>query len=527
MEKSLINKIVTFTDKEIKIYGSVETPYFRGKEIAEILGYKNISDALIKHVRDKNKKSLTEIIDILVIADHDNINNNDLKSIYLTEAGLYELIFSSKMKRAILFKDWVFEEVLPSIRKLGQEKYLKQLEENKELLAIKDKELEDARLGNLKLTNKILNVRPFENNGWIYICTKDEWACKNVFRIGKTIRINDRIKDYRVGTLSDEKIYCVFKHETNHVDLLETILRNILSQFREDPKADQYILHWNILESYIKNICNIFTNQIMTATNNLIKKNEEISEESIIPDKISLDDINDIANKIYKHSKESYYDTIIRIVNQYEGAELLTPKEKVNYLNDDVEFKCEHKKWAVQVRTLTRKSSWSCHKCVTLLKGKKYIEFESENYKLLMLTVNNYEGAEVLTEKQFINVWTDKIKIKCPHMTWDTNVEAVAVIEKWRCEDCKYLKNLDSDETDKPLFIGGHKANDYYKLLQETAAKYPNSQILTPKEKITKGTHRVEIQCPHKTWETKVSSVAKKGHWDCKKCKPPNRKNNK
>ena len=39
------------------------------------------------------------------------------KSIYINEAGLYTLIFGSKLESAELFKDYVFEEVLPRIRK--------------------------------------------------------------------------------------------------------------------------------------------------------------------------------------------------------------------------------------------------------------------------------------------------------------------------------------------------------------------------------------------------------------------------
>lgn len=38
---ALIDKIFTFTNKSIKIYGSSETPYFCGKDIADILEYED------------------------------------------------------------------------------------------------------------------------------------------------------------------------------------------------------------------------------------------------------------------------------------------------------------------------------------------------------------------------------------------------------------------------------------------------------------------------------------------------------
>ena len=38
----------------------------------------------------------------------------------LEESGIYQLIFGSKLESAERFQDWVFEEVLPSIRKTGR-----------------------------------------------------------------------------------------------------------------------------------------------------------------------------------------------------------------------------------------------------------------------------------------------------------------------------------------------------------------------------------------------------------------------
>ena len=42
--------------------------------------------------------------------------------IFIDEAGFYELVFSSKLEAAKKFRDWVFTTVLPSIRKYGQYK---------------------------------------------------------------------------------------------------------------------------------------------------------------------------------------------------------------------------------------------------------------------------------------------------------------------------------------------------------------------------------------------------------------------
>lgn len=85
-----------------------EKPYFIGKDVADILGYADTSQALRKHVFLKNK--LTRRIDGTGQAREMTVIN---------EAGLYQLIFKSKLESAERFQDWVTSEVLPSIRKHG------------------------------------------------------------------------------------------------------------------------------------------------------------------------------------------------------------------------------------------------------------------------------------------------------------------------------------------------------------------------------------------------------------------------
>lgn len=107
-------------DKEIQIFnneefGQVRTlmireePYFVGKDVAEILGYSDTSDALKKHVDDEDKMG-RQIADSLGRMQNTKVIN---------ESGLYSLILSSKLPNAKKFKRWVTSEVLPSIRKHG------------------------------------------------------------------------------------------------------------------------------------------------------------------------------------------------------------------------------------------------------------------------------------------------------------------------------------------------------------------------------------------------------------------------
>ena len=83
-------------------------PWLVGKDVAEVLGYKNTRDALSKHVDDEDKSS---------VAIHDGRQNRNMSIV--NESGFYSLVLSSKLPSAKKFKRWVTSEVLPQIRQTG------------------------------------------------------------------------------------------------------------------------------------------------------------------------------------------------------------------------------------------------------------------------------------------------------------------------------------------------------------------------------------------------------------------------
>ena len=95
-------------------FGSVRSimvnnePYFVGKDVAEILGYKDTAKAIFAHV-DAEDKGVGEL------PTPGGVQNVTI----INESGLYSLILSSKMPNAKKFKRWVTSEVLPAIRKHG------------------------------------------------------------------------------------------------------------------------------------------------------------------------------------------------------------------------------------------------------------------------------------------------------------------------------------------------------------------------------------------------------------------------
>ena len=157
---ALYESYKTFSNNEfgeIRVLEIENGPWFIGRDIATVLGYKNISDALKKHVDEEDKG----------VAKCDTPGGKQNLAI-INESGLYSLILGSKLPNAKKFKRWVTSEVLPSIRKHGA--YMTEDTLNKALTSPdfliqlatklkeeqeKSKQLEDELEKNSKMLNQI------------------------------------------------------------------------------------------------------------------------------------------------------------------------------------------------------------------------------------------------------------------------------------------------------------------------------------------------------------------------------------
>ena len=101
-------QLFNFYGKRFRTVIIENEPYFVGKDVATILGYKNPSVAVSKNVSDKYK-GVTEM----------ETPGGKQKLVIISEAGLYKLAFKSHVPQAERFTDWIADEVLPSIRKTG------------------------------------------------------------------------------------------------------------------------------------------------------------------------------------------------------------------------------------------------------------------------------------------------------------------------------------------------------------------------------------------------------------------------
>ena len=83
--------------------------WFCGSDICNILGYVNAPDAMKKHCKEAG-----------IAKCYISHSSGRKEAIFINEPNLYRLIIKSRKPEAESFEAWVFEEVLPQIRKTGK-----------------------------------------------------------------------------------------------------------------------------------------------------------------------------------------------------------------------------------------------------------------------------------------------------------------------------------------------------------------------------------------------------------------------
>lgn len=101
-ENAEFGKVRTTVDGEDKVL-------FCGADVAQALGYSNTTDALKRHCRYIVKREVP----------HPQSPEKTLETNFIPESDVYRLIFGSKLEDAEKFQNWIFDDVIPTIRKTG------------------------------------------------------------------------------------------------------------------------------------------------------------------------------------------------------------------------------------------------------------------------------------------------------------------------------------------------------------------------------------------------------------------------
>src|SRR5579864_3860670 len=257
----------------IKIVGTSEKPWFKADDVCKALGYAITKKALFDHVKAQYKSRLNDIIEGVPPAGTPEIDPRyEGQQPYITEAGLYALIFASKLPTADAFRTWVFEEVLPSIRKDGQYQLSQTLEAKSVELSNALKAIEDEKATGVQtramLEKELViptNKRTFDEV--IYISTSRAYAAQNRFKVGgveHVDKLKSRFATYNGRSAAGDEWYFSDIFKVASFKACEKRIEDVLGRFRDKKEKEMYVMHYVDLSRYLDFICEHYENELET-----------------------------------------------------------------------------------------------------------------------------------------------------------------------------------------------------------------------------------------------------------------------
>lgn len=119
-------------------------PWFVGKDVTEIIGYKNASGAIKGHVEEGNRKMAEIPSEVNPAKKHTMIAVN--------KDGFMKLLLTGKLPSANVFKEWVEKDVLPILESQDEMPGNRCADDLEEYISTLEDILENERLENNRLS---------------------------------------------------------------------------------------------------------------------------------------------------------------------------------------------------------------------------------------------------------------------------------------------------------------------------------------------------------------------------------------
>ena len=245
---------------EIVIKGTLENPLFRASDIGEVLEINNIRTSTL-HFDDTEK-----------VVHSMNTPGGIQQVSFLTEKGLYKLLFKSRKPIAEQFQNWVCE-IIRDIRLTGKYELEKQLEQQKTQIKETKEELENQKKQS-QLEKELLREQTLleqfpDNTQAVYYGMVDDVSSLNekLIKFGNSNFLRNRVETHK-KTYTNFRLINVFK-VSNQI-LIENLIKKhpVLKKKRRNVVIDE--------KNYTELIAiNDFTfEQIDEMIKQIIKENE-------------------------------------------------------------------------------------------------------------------------------------------------------------------------------------------------------------------------------------------------------------
>ena len=129
-------------------------------------------------------------------------------------------------------------------------------------------ELEKSKL----IKNRYINKSELKNNSKLYLTTTPAKAKEGIFKFGSTGDEKARLCTYNTGHVEGDKFFYVGIYDCYDAISLEKRIAKLLINFKIPNESEMYQLHFNALDSIIKELCK-------NDNNSINKINKFVSEE--------------------------------------------------------------------------------------------------------------------------------------------------------------------------------------------------------------------------------------------------------
>lgn len=376
----ILSQVLKYDDNKVKIVFDLDgNPWFALKELLIMFGYTTFAKQTTKiKISTKNKKAYKDLNTITPL----NGKGNRSVTKFINEAGLYELLNSSTKEIAIEFKNEIFNNILPQLRKTGKyimsEDHIIKLKEINESLQNKNQKYIDE----LNYYYDKYKFIPSEN-GYIYINeVKTIHRGQNLtcYKLGYCTNMKKRKMVYKVGNFF-YKLLCYIPIKID----AKKIERCCLIKFKEHIlKPSKEIVCFLSLEDLKNGILECIDESIKHICHCVhCKKVYNLTDVDLHMCK-KMNAINDFININMEDIIENAVE--LKIINQYD----IIKKQARNKISMQKLKKKNHQKGG---------------------KNKNNCPDEVLNYRVIKCYVNN--KTNYINLRSIYDGKTDKIKSKC------------------------------------------------------------------------------------------------------------------
>jgi prophage antirepressor-like protein len=155
-----MNELMIFEGNQIEVFNIHGKVYFNPYDVGKCLG---LCDSSVRMAMSKMNRNQAVKFKKSIVKDIDNLDIPTAGRLFLTESGVYKLIFKSNKPNAEKFGDWVADEVLPSIRATGKYTIEQQYQQTKieEPYTYTDKYLDGEKVVTLRDIEHFTEIPPY------------------------------------------------------------------------------------------------------------------------------------------------------------------------------------------------------------------------------------------------------------------------------------------------------------------------------------------------------------------------------